>query len=99
MILESRDQGASWRRLETGSSASIYDATFLADGRAVVVGAGGTVLIETATGKFEHIAHHLRGSLTAVLARDPHTLVLFGEDGVHTLALADSLQSGIHREP
>ena len=99
MILESRDQGASWRRLETGSSASIYDATFLADGRAVVVGAGGTVLIETATGEFEHIAHPHRGSLTAVLARDAHTLVLFGEGGVHTLALADSPHFGIRHEP
>ena len=93
MLLESYDQGASWQRLETGSSASFYDAAFLADGRAIVVGAGGVVLIESAAGKFEHITHSHRGSLTAVLVTGMHTLALFGEGGVHTLTVPDAQRS------
>ena len=87
-ILDSRDGGESWQRLESGVSSSLYDAVFMPDGRAVVVGADGTVLVES-TGNFRLLPASRREAFTTVMVSDPDSVLLFGENGVNRLSLSN----------
>ncbi len=85
-VLDSRDGGESWQRLESGVSSSLYDAVFMPDGRAVVVGADGTVLVES-TGNFRRLPSSRRKAFTTVLVSDLDSVLLLGENGVNRLSL------------
>ena len=83
--------GTIW---QAGFSSALYDAVFLPDGQAVVVGADGTILIESPTGSFERVNRASREAITAVLATGPDSVLLFGERGIDhlTLTVADDGQ-------
>ncbi len=82
-IAESLDAGDSWTVLDSGTSNSLYDAVFLDDGRAVIVGSFGTVLVESLAeqGRFHNLTSGT-GSITSVLIDDDGMLLVFGTDGI-----------------
>ena len=94
ILLESHDGGETWHHLTSGVFSALYDAIFLPGGQAVVVGAGGTILIESPTGSFERVHRAGREAITAVLATGPDSVLLFGEGGIDhlTLTIADDGQ-------
>lgn len=67
-VFASDDDGDSWRRVPVASAASLYGGTSLADGKALLVGAGGTVLRVTGDGDATAFGHPERASLAAALA-------------------------------
>ena len=86
-LYESHDAGESWSRLETGTLAPLYDVQFLADGRAVVVGGNGTVLVEAGPGArtFVPIPLGHRGAVVTALETKPGSLLVFGDSGIGML--------------
>lgn len=97
-VLESRDGGQAWRSLDSSVSTSLYDIAFLPDDRAVIAGADGTVLVESTPGRFERIVRAHRGAITAIVVTGPDSVLLFGEGGMHRLALQPGLPAGLDNE-
>ena len=95
-IFESTDGGEIWRPLDSNVSASLYGIDFLPDDRAVIAGADGTVLVESAPGRPERISRTHRDAITAVVVTGPGSVLLFGERGMHRLALQPGLPAGLH---
>jgi len=84
-MLETADAGATWRPVETGQSSGLTSAGLLKDGRLLVVGLNGTILVEDAPGG-HFLPRHLTTptALTAVLPVDG-VAVLLGERGASRL--------------
>ncbi|WP_428309807.1 WD40/YVTN/BNR-like repeat-containing protein [Hydrocarboniphaga sp.] len=81
-------RGNRWSRVALGSDAGLYGGVMLADGRAVLVGAGGAVFVVDAAGKrAEPIASGVTGTLCGV-APVSGGLVVVGDDGVHHINTA-----------
>ena len=87
-MLETVDAGATWRPIETGQTSGLTSAGLLKDGRLVVVGLNGTILVEEAPGG-HFLPRHLATptALTAVLPVDG-VAVLLGERGASRLEAA-----------
>ncbi len=82
------DAGENWVQLDLDTEAMLTDATRLPDGREVIVGLDGVLLIG-AGDEFTRYQLPSREGLSAVLAVDANTLVVSGEAGVRRLVIAD----------
>jgi photosystem II stability/assembly factor-like uncharacterized protein len=85
-LLETADGGETWRQIDTGQSSGLTAATRLADGRLVLVGLGGTILVEgladgKPSGQLASRRLKLPTALSGVLAVDGDTVLLLGETG------------------
>ncbi|MDX9788519.1 MAG: YCF48-related protein [Desulfobacterales bacterium] len=85
----SENAGASWTKIETGSTAMLNDAEVLADGRIVVCGLGGALIESHDEGKsFERLGKKSgRQGISKILEAKGGGLMLFGEFGVQTTTL------------
>lgn len=83
----SADQGRNWIKVDTGLQGSISAAATLPDGRVVLVGQGGQVLLSADQGvSFQAVPHVAPGPVAAVVA-DEAGLVLGGPRGLRPQAL------------
>jgi photosystem II stability/assembly factor-like uncharacterized protein len=83
----SRDEGSSWKKVDTGISDSINSGTMLADGRFALVSASGTLLVSSADG--DRIAKKVsegRSPLYGVTTSSAG-MVAIGPNGVRIIAL------------
>ena len=85
----STDTGASWTKLNTGTTAAINNGVFLADGRLVLVTQAGELLLSTDRG--DHFSKlprvpALRSGFD-LLALEPGWLLVAGPGGVQRIAL------------
>jgi photosystem II stability/assembly factor-like uncharacterized protein len=73
MVLRSRDGGASWQYLQTGSKASLWTGTTLPDGTLLVGGLGGRILRSSDEGAtWSVLSAGSTGSITQLRADDKH---------------------------
>ena len=86
------DAGASWQKRETGQSYSLYGGSLLDDGRAALVGAGGSVLLLDQSGQIAKYSHPSRSTFSSVVQASDGSVVLVGMDGVGRLNEAERLQ-------
>ena len=88
-LYRSENAGRSWQPLMTGTEAILNDAIALRDGRIVIVGLAGTVLVSPDQGvHFSACPQPDRPGLTRVLEAADGTLVLLGTHGVRRLELS-----------
>lgn len=86
-LFSSDDGGEQWRAIELATGAMLTDAARLTDGRAVIVGLQGTVLVQRDDG-FDEYELPSRAGLTAVVAVGD-ALVLAGDAGVSRVRLEE----------
>jgi photosystem II stability/assembly factor-like uncharacterized protein len=92
---ESKDLGATWTPLDTGTTLSLMGGTALPDGGAALVGANGVVLVRSSAGApvalhtFQNQAQETP-VLAGVLAQSASQLVVSGEKGVERFAVPAS---------
>jgi photosystem II stability/assembly factor-like uncharacterized protein len=79
-LFVSPDRGESWSQLETPEPVSLNDGILLDNGRVVLVGMAGTLLVGTAAGGFELVQQEDRKAIVQVLTQNG-SLLLFGEAG------------------
>lgn len=84
-LFRSKDGGRSWTRLETGTVAMLTDGVRLADGRIVIVGLSGTVLLGADGRELRLLQQEDRRGIAAVLATQEGALVTAGEGGVKVI--------------
>jgi photosystem II stability/assembly factor-like uncharacterized protein len=80
-IQKSCDFGDSWERIDYDGDQTLMGATYLPDGRVLIVGAAATRVTIDAEGSIETESDRLGSDYAAVLVEDDH-LILVGEDGV-----------------
>ncbi|NKI36508.1 hypothetical protein HFP89_15160 [Wenzhouxiangella sp. XN79A] len=80
-IQKSCDFGDSWERLDYPGDQTLMGATYLPDGRVLMVGAAATRVTLDADGNLEIESDRLGSDYAAVLVDDGHR-ILVGEDGV-----------------
>ncbi|NVK22510.1 MAG: hypothetical protein HWD86_08320 [Kangiellaceae bacterium] len=85
-VYESRDQGQSWRSLFLKTAAGLHDMDFLPNGQWVLVGTGGVLIENTATGDNITKRRDLKGR-AAVIAISDNELIIVGEGGVERVNL------------
>jgi len=90
-LYRSGDAGENWEEVDLATRAMLTDATRIRDGRTVIVGLEGMVLIEREHG-FQEYQLPSRAGLTAAVAVDEQTLVLAGDAGLSRVRL-DELQA------
>ncbi len=88
----SSDAGVSWQKRETDQSYSLYGGSLLDDGRAALVGAGGSVLLLDDSGQVKRYSHPSRSTFSSVAQASDGSVVLVGMDGVGRLDEAEQLQ-------
>jgi len=81
-VLKSCDFGDSWNDVPVEGEQTLMGGTVLADGTAVLVGAGATLLKIRPDGTVRRDADQLGGDYAAVAAAPDGGLILVGEDGV-----------------
>lgn len=81
-VLKSCDFGDNWSDVPVEGEQTLMGGTVLADGTAVLVGAGATLLRISPDEQVRRDADQLGGDYAAVVADDEGTLILVGEDGV-----------------
>ncbi|MEX0916032.1 MAG: hypothetical protein WDZ60_09065, partial [Wenzhouxiangellaceae bacterium] len=81
-VLKSCDFGEQWTDVPVDGQQSLMGGTVLADGTAVLVGAGATLLRISPDGQVRRDADQLGGDYAAVIADDDGALIVVGEDGV-----------------
>ena len=87
-LFRSVDAGGSWQPVVTGTEAILNDAIRLQDGRVVVVGLAGTVLVSSDEGRtFVAHAQFDRPGIARVIESNGHALVLLGTHGARYLEL------------
>ena len=87
-LFRSADAGRSWQPAVTDTEAILNDAIVLRDGRVVVVGLAGTVLVSLDEGAhFTASSQPDRSGLTRVIETADGALVLFGTHGARRLDL------------
>lgn len=85
----SRDDGASWQKIETGAQVSLTGSTVTEDGRIVLVSQAGEVLMSADNGaSFTQIKVGRPFAAAAVTALDKNTLVLAGPRGALVLPVS-----------
>lgn len=80
-IQKSCDFGNSWERLSYDGDQTLMGATYLPDGRVLMVGAAAARVTLDADGNIETTSDRLGSDYAAVMVEDGH-LILVGEDGV-----------------
>jgi photosystem II stability/assembly factor-like uncharacterized protein len=80
-IQKSCDFGTTWERVDYDGDQTLLGATYLPDGRVLIVGAAATRVIIDRDGNVETQGDRLGSDYAAVLVDDDH-LILVGEDGV-----------------
>lgn len=84
----SRDDGASWTKVQTGTSASLTAGTFLRDGRIVLVDQAGRALISSDGGlNFEPVKLDKPMPLFGVAPLDDKAVLVVGAGGVRSVAI------------
>ncbi len=82
-IFFSQDLGRHWKTVATDSDATLNDGAVTEDGRIVLVGNGGAVLVSTDDGQtFKSYFRSDRQGVMAVVPVAQHHLLLLGEGGV-----------------
>jgi photosystem II stability/assembly factor-like uncharacterized protein len=81
-IQESCDFGDSWSELETNTESSISGA-IEHDGKIIMVGNSGLVLIRDGNGSFSSVNHSSGVDFAAIVAISDGNFLLAGEDGIH----------------
>lgn len=84
---QSTDSGATWQRVETGLTSGVAAGTMLADGRAVLVGQGGHVVVADG-GRFEPVPLAHAMPFTDALSLPADRLMLVGLQGAAVVAVA-----------
>jgi len=79
---QSCDFGESWAELETGTESSITDAVFI-DGKTILVGNSGLILIADGDGNFTASYHSSGVDFAAIVEAGDGRFLLAGEDGIH----------------
>ncbi len=87
-LFRSADRGATWTRIETGTEATLTAALELGPGRFVVAGLGGTLLWGDGDGSLRLQEMPDRKGIVALARSDDRNLLLVGEGGVRTVAIA-----------
>ena len=89
-VIRSDDAGVSWKQIDSGVQSLLTDALVLKDGRLVVAGVGGNVLISNQDlTKFNRIDMPDRRSLARVLQSNGSIIVL-GEGGSLKIPFKDA---------
>ena len=87
-MFRSRDDGASWQKIETGVQVGLTGSTVTGDGRIVLVSQAGDVLVSIDNGaSFTQVKVERPFAASAVTALEKNTLVLAGPRGVQLLAV------------
>jgi len=81
-VQQSCDVGDSWTELDTSTESSITSAVFM-DGRTIMVGNSGLVLIHDGDGSFATVHHSSGVDFAAVVDAGNGRFLLVGEGGVH----------------
>ena len=81
-VQQSCDIGDSWTELETGTESSITSAVFV-DGRTIMVGNSGLVLIHDGDGNFKTGYHSSGVDFAAVVDAGDGNFLLVGEGGIY----------------
>lgn len=81
-VLHSEDQGKNWRYLDTGYEGTLWSGAVLTDGRLLLGGQRGTLLLGSADGKgFRRVPTQSKGSVTCVAVAGARVLAV-GLDGL-----------------
>ena len=84
-LFRSEDAGASWQAVETATKEMLTDGLQLQDGRTVIVGLGGTVLISRNNRSFTLRPRPDRTGYSAIVQTEGEAVIVVGEAGVYTL--------------
>jgi photosystem II stability/assembly factor-like uncharacterized protein len=88
--------GGAWTRIDTGGAASLFGGTVLANGKLVLVGGNGALLlVDPATAKVTKFKSGTGAALSAVAEAKDGRLVSVGEDGVHVIDMSDAGQDAM----
>ena len=88
-VWRSSDVGASWKQVNTGTDQSVSGGTQLDDGRIVLAGLSGTVLVSRDGGKsFTNQPRPDRLSFATAIGKTGDEIILLGDPGIkdHNLA-------------
>ncbi|NQD58687.1 glycosyl hydrolase [Pseudomonas sp. CM25] len=81
-VLYSEDEGTNWRYLDTGYEGTLWSGAVMADGRLLLGGQRGTLLLGSADGKgFRRVPTQSKGSVTCVAVAGSGVLAV-GLDGL-----------------
>jgi photosystem II stability/assembly factor-like uncharacterized protein len=87
-VYRSRDNGASWQKVETGVPVGLTGGVVTGDGRIVLVSQGGNILVSSDNGaSFSQIPLEHPAPAFAVTALDNNTLAVAGPSGVKVQAI------------
>ncbi|MEO0421176.1 MAG: YCF48-related protein [Pseudomonadota bacterium] len=87
-IYRSTDRGEQWQRIDVANQASLTAGTHLADGRVVLVGNSGAILVSADHGRTFSVSYREdRLSLSGVAAADPSHVVVVGAAGIHRVEI------------
>jgi photosystem II stability/assembly factor-like uncharacterized protein len=93
VVLKSENEGESWESVNSSTKAILQNAAVISNNRVVLVGLGGTLLVEDAsTLTFTLVDLGVRSALTAVLGGADNTLLLVGESGIRILDMSGDQQ-------
>ncbi len=88
-LFRSEDGGENWQEIETGTVAMLTDGIQLADGRIVIVGLGGTILVSDDDGRsFELHPQANRRGISAIVETPDDKVFIVGEFGVNNTPLS-----------
>jgi len=87
-VLQSCDALSGWEILDSGISASLFDAAYDDSGQLWMVGANGTLLRKSVDGDFELISLDSGDDMNGLLISGDR-LIMIGESGVRTLKLVN----------
>lgn len=91
-VFRSLDDGRNWVELESPGRSSFYGGTLLADGKALLVGAGGTIIIpDPENGTLQRWQHPSRATLSSAVQNAQGDILLVGMGGLLSLAEAEPL--------
>lgn len=91
-VFESKDAGISWDKIQTNTEQFLLDAAILPDGRALIVGAGGTLVVVDASSETARVATRAGGvGINAILVTDKDAYLADLGGGVRKLPLVELL--------
>lgn len=87
-VFRSDDRGRSWLKVDKPASSSIVDSRLLSDGRVVLAGQDGELMISSDNGlSFSMIPLKGIGQISAITEVDSSTLLIAGPKGIHKVSL------------
>ena len=91
-VFESADGGTSWKQVQTNTEQFLLDAAVLADGRVLIVGAGGALLVVDPRSADARVATRPGGvGINAVLVAGDDAYLAGLAGGITKLSLAELL--------